>query len=444
MSDSNKVVWSEGMFLRPQHFQQQNRYMERYVEGRTAALSPYFYGFTSLNIDKEPLHLGKLSITEASGIFPDGTPFSIPDNEELPAILTIPENISNEAVYLCIPLRRSGIMETNREEEDNPQARFQAYNYDARDTSTASGQEGQIQVGKLRLCLKLGSADLSGYAVLGVARVSENNAGNAAVLDQHFVPPVLKCEIAPPLKACFEELDSLLKQRGDALGGRLSDSGRAGSAEVADYMLLQVINRVEPLIAHLSNHKALHPADLYAELVQIAGELSTFTASNKRAPALPAYQHDDLAGTYAGITAVLRQCLSTVLEQTAIAMELVERKYGIYVAPINDRSLISSASFVLAAKADMQGDLLRNRLPSQAKVAGVEKIRELISAALPGLPLRPLPVAPRQIPYHAGFTYFEVEKTGDIWESMKSSGGFAVHLGGEYPGVILELWAIRD
>ena len=444
MSDSNKVVWSEGMFLRPQHFQQHNRYIERYIEGRSVALEPYFHGFTELEIDREPLYLGKLSITSARGIFPDGTPFSLPDNEELPAILDIPENISNETVYLCIPLRRSGVMETRRDDQDQPQARFQAYNYMARDTSTASGEEAQIQIGKLRPCLKLGGKDLSGYAVLGVARIEENTTANAVSLDQHYLAPLLDCAIAAPIKANFEELKALLKQRGDALSGRLSDSGRAGSAEVADYMLLQVINRVEPLLMHLSQQKGLHPIKLYTELVQIAGELATFTTTNKRPPVLPAYQHDDLAGTFAGVSAVLRQSLSTVLEQTAVSMDLVERKYGIHVAAITDRSLLDSASFVLAAKADMQADLLRNRLPSQAKVAGVEKIRELISVSLPGLPLRPLPVAPRQIPYHAGFTYFEIEKSGDIWQSLHSSGGFAVHLGGEYPGIVLELWAIRN
>ena len=38
MSAYNKVVWSEGLFLQPQHFQQQDRYFERYVETRCQAL----------------------------------------------------------------------------------------------------------------------------------------------------------------------------------------------------------------------------------------------------------------------------------------------------------------------------------------------------------------------------------------------------------------------
>lgn len=32
MTQHNKVVWSEGLFLRPQHMQQQECYLERYVD----------------------------------------------------------------------------------------------------------------------------------------------------------------------------------------------------------------------------------------------------------------------------------------------------------------------------------------------------------------------------------------------------------------------------
>jgi type VI secretion system protein ImpJ len=133
-----------------------------------------------------------------------------------------------------------------------------------------------------------------------------------------------------------------------------------------------------------------------------------------------------------------------VLEQSAVSLDLVERKYGIHVAPITDPSLTKTASFVIAVKADIPTEMLRTRFPTQAKLAPVENIRELISTQLPGLRIRPLPVAPRQIPYHAGFTYFEIDSTGELWAAMQQSGGFAVHLGAEYPGLIMELWAIRS
>jgi type VI secretion system protein ImpJ len=142
--------------------------------------------------------------------------------------------------------------------------------------------------------------------------------------------------------------------------------------------------------------------------------------------------------------ASLRAYLSMVIEQNAIAIPLKEHKYGIRVAVLTDRTLLDSAAFVLAANADMAGDLLRRRFPSQIKIGPVEKIRQLVNLQLPGIVLRPLPVAPRQIPYHAGFTYFELDKTGAMWKELTTSGGFAFFVGAEFPGLKLEFWAIKS
>lgn len=444
MSSNNKVIWSEGMFLRPQHFQQQDRFVERLVEARTGSLGRYHWGIQELAIDSEPLSLGKISIANIKAIFPDGTPLLAPESENLPDVLDVPENTRDEIIYLCIPLKRPGSQESVRDQEDFPQARYQTYNFDARNSASASGESARIQVGKLRACLKLGSEDLSGYATIGIARILERQPDKPVQLDTSYIAPVLHCEASSEIKAYIEEVKGLMQQRGEALSHRLSDSGRAGSAEIADYMLLQVINRVEPMIHHLANLSSVHPLTLYTELLQLSGELSTFTATNKRPPEIPPYLHENLQQTYAGLFNSLRQSLSMVLEQSATSLELVERKYGIHVAPITDPSLTKSASFVMAVKADIQGDLLRSRFPTQAKIAPVESIRDLISTQMPGLKMRALPVAPRQIPYHAGFTYFEIDRAGDLWSAMQRSGGFAVHLGAEFPGLTMELWAIRN
>ena len=86
---------------------------------------------------------------------------------------------------------------------------------------------------------------------------------------------------------------------------------------------------------------------------------------------------------------------------------------------------------------------MRQQVPSQFKVGPAEKIKELVNLALYGIPLRPLPVAPRQIPFHAGFNYFQLEAKGPLWDELTSSGGIAIHVPGDFPGLQLEFWAIR-
>ena len=102
------------------------------------------------------------------------------------------------------------------------------------------------------------------------------------------------------------------------------------------------------------------------------------------------------------------------------------------------------ATFVLAAHAKVNPEVLRSRFPTQVKAGPVEKIQELVKLALPGIGLRPLPVAPRQIPYHSGFVYFELDSSSDYWKQLDKSGGFGLHVGGEFPELELELWAIRE
>ena len=131
------------------------------------------------------------------------------------------------------------------------------------------------------------------------------------------------------------------------------------------------------------------------------------------------------------------------MEQTAIAIPLVQKKFGISVATVADPTLFDTAAFVLAARADMPAEELRRRFPAQLKIGPVEKIRDLVNLQLPGIGLQAMAVAPRQIPYHAGFAYFELDRANELWRALKTSGGIAIHQAGEFPNLTTEFWAIR-
>ena len=77
MSWHDKIIWTEGMFLRPQHFQQQDRYVQQLVDGRCDGLRPYGWGFTELELDSALLLQGKLALAACRGVLPDGTPFAV-------------------------------------------------------------------------------------------------------------------------------------------------------------------------------------------------------------------------------------------------------------------------------------------------------------------------------------------------------------------------------
>lgn len=444
MSWNNKVVWSEGMFLRPQHFQQHERYVEALIKDRSDHLRPYDWGVVELAIDQDALNLGKLAVLRCVGILPDGTPINIPDDDEPPAPLDIADDWRDTEIVLAMSILRPGAADADREAGLASVARFRTEEYDVRDNNAGFDNSVQIEIGKRRLRLLPRRGDLGEYSGISVARVTEKRSDQSVLLDRQFIPPCLDCRADSILSGFINELQGLLHQRGEALAGRVTASGRGGVAEIADFLLLQAVNRFEPLIAHFSTMNDLHPETLYAHGLQLAGEMATFTSTSKRPITFPVYDHDDLKNSFKPLMDALRQSLSMVLEQNAIQLPLQERKYNIHVSAISDRSLLSSAVFVLAVRADVPVDSLTKQFPRQLKIGPVEHIRQLINSALPGIEIRPLPVAPRQIPFHAGTTYFEMVKSGEHWKQMSNSGGFAFHVAGAFPELNMAFWAIKS
>lgn len=444
MSLESKVVWSEGMFLNPQHFQQQERYIEGLVNGKFSAQGAYSWGVQEFEVDQKLLSLGKASLVSGQGVLPDGTPFSFPVIDEPPPVVDIPENTQNMILYLCLPVRRQGAKDVTIDDNTQSLARYVQKEQEIRDVTSDSADSINIDVGRLNLRLLLASDDLSGYVCIGLLRISEIRDDKSIIIDDSYIPTCLDCKKSPRIASYLTEIIGLLHSRAEAIAGRLADVSQGGTAEVADYMLLQLLNRLDPRMRHMAHINGLHPVDLFAQIVQMVGELSTFTATSKRADLFPGYLHDDLESTFVPVVNSLRNSFSTVHEQTAISLELVDKKYGIRVAEIVDRSLIGSATFVLAAKADLPEESIRNHLPAQVKIGPVERIRQLVNAAMPGIGLKALPVAPRQIPFHSGYAYFELEPQSEFWNELKHSGGFAIHVGGDFPGLVLEFWAIRQ
>ncbi|WP_179401425.1 type VI secretion system baseplate subunit TssK [Burkholderia guangdongensis] len=443
MSWNSKVIWSEGMFLQPQHLQQHDRYLQTQLEVRASGLRPYAWGFTALALDEQLLKLGKIALLSCSGVLPDGTPFNLPADDDLPAPLDIPEGTRSMLVVLALPVRRPGVPETGNGDTEENFARHRIDELDVADSNDPNADAALMQIGKLRVRLALEPDVANAYTSLGVVRVVERLPDNRVVLDPDYSPPCADYRVAARLAAFADDLVGLLHQRGEALAARLAQPGVTGVAEVADFLLLQLINRHEPLAAHLSTMTGLHPEALYRVVAQLAGELATFSRPTKRPRAYPVYRHDRLQETFAPVIDDLRAALSMVMDPHAVPIPLEERKFGLRVALVPDKNLYASATFVLAVNAQVPAETILTGFAPQVKIGPIERIRDLVNLQLPGVGLRALPVAPRQLPFHAGFTYFELDRGNELWKQFSTSAGMALHVAGEFPGLKMEFWAIR-
>ncbi|MBD3658226.1 type VI secretion system baseplate subunit TssK [Marinobacter sp.] len=444
MAMTNRVVWSDGLFIKPQHFQQQQRYLEHQINERALAVSDYLFGFSDLELNAEYLSFGRIGLVRAAGLFPDGTRFNLPLEDVMPEPLEVTDaSVANQVVYLALPLGSDSLTEV--EWPDMPVAgRFRAQAADIRDLHSIDGDAHTIDVAKVAPRLMLEQDDRSAYASLAIGRILEKRPDGSLVMDPNCLPAMLSVRAAPRLQRFVGEMAGLMRERARNIAERVGSPGQGGVADVSDFLLLQLLNRTHPRFQHLARLRQLHPERLFEALLELCGELVTFT-DESRLPREPVpYDHDLPEGCFTPLMQVLRQSLSTVLEPRAVAIQLQQRQYGLTVAPLQDNQLIGAAEFILAVKADMPLDDLRKQFLQQCKVASVEKIRDLISLQLPGIPLSALPLAPRQLPYHAGFVYFRLDDQSQAWQMLDNASGFAFHVAGNFPGLEMQFWAIRS
>ncbi|PHN57719.1 type VI secretion protein [Pseudomonas sp. ICMP 8385] len=440
----DKVIWQEGMLLRPQHLQHNDRYYHQQLARRSQLAQGYAWGFLTLEIDPQYLDMGKVVVSQASGVLPDGTLFELREPAS-PLVLEIPANSGSQAVYLALPMVAGNAVEVRQPAQADVVARYTAYEAEVGDANAGEDTRCTITCARPDFRLLLGD-DPGGQTCvkLKVAQVQDCSAQGVVALDSVFSPTFMHLHGSPFLLSCLKEVISLLAFRGDAIAERLQDAGQAAGAQMGDFLMLQLINRTELILRHDLDQARLGPDQLYQALLGLLGELSTFSSETKRACFEGHYRHSDQGASFRDLMAAIRSVLSMVLEQHAIELVLQPRQYGVLVCPVNDLNLLGSATFILAASARGDSEALRLRLPAHLKVGPVERIRELVNLHLAGISVKPLPVAPRQIPFHASKTYFMLELSARDLEQLEHSGGFAFHVSGEFADLELKFWAIRN
>lgn len=424
------VVWRDGMFLRAQHFQQQQRANAALVKGQPTSLRGYDYGFYQLRLNTEWLSQGKVAVLSAQGVFSDGRIFSFPELDAIQNHLDVDEQVKDQLVYLCLSEKAI----TSVAPKVNA----------IQDAYSTEEKLAEIEVISHNGEILLEQDDRRGYSCLPIAKIKHVRADKKVVLDDTFLAPLLNVKSETMLTQFMLEVEGLLQHRAEVLSARLTHTQQSESAIIADFLLLQLTNRYHACFSGLNSRSYVHPEMLCNTLVELVAELATFTQDTRRVHEHIHYQHDQLGPCLYALMKAVRHNLSQVLEQHAVAISLLSQNYGVYLADIHDVGLLEEAQFVLAVHADKPLAELKQHIPSLLKIAPVDSIRDLVSRGLMGVNVQALEMAPRQIPYHSQFVYFSINTQADLWQKIIDTKALALHLAGEFNDLRMELWAIRS
>lgn len=441
MSFGSRVAWREGQFLRPQHFQQADRALLWQLRVRADSLQPYAWGLTEVEIDEDLAALGKFALVRAKGVMPDGTPFSIPDDMALPA-LDIPPDTRDAVVYLTLPAAQTGAQEFEEAESAGPDIRFLVQESDIADCFSKDRSQEPIEVARPNLRMGVTRDQTYGRILCGLGQVREMQ-GKKVMFDDRYIPPLLDIRASRPLRHGLVDILGRCEQRADELALRAVEATDGGAETFASFLLLQALNRSIPVLRHFESLPVVHPERMYQELASIAGEIATLVKPERKAPPLPPYDHENLRATFEPLFDLLQSMLSAVFDRSAIQLPLEAMGPGAWTSTITDRNLYQHGYFYLAVRAAASVDEVRQMFPAVAKIGAVEKMRQIVDSALPGVPLRHTPTPPSQLRVLPGFVYFELDRGVADWRDFATATAVGLHVAGDWPQLRMELWCVK-
>jgi type VI secretion system protein ImpJ len=450
MKHLSKVVWYDGMYLGPHHFQVQTQSFEDLVTFAASNLSFAPYGILSCRIDPEALQNGNLSLVHARGVFPDGLLFQMPDADAPPPVRHIaeifPATRESLLVYLAVPPRRAdGPNCAFAPDEDPSQVRYTEEKKVLPDENTGK-DEKTVSLGRKNIRFILDVEVRDGLVLLPIARILRDGNGNL-ILDPSFIPPCLHVSASERLLMIARTLVDILEEKSAslAMARRGSAQARAGysSEDVAAFWFVHTINASLSVLRHLYLTERGHPERLFVELSRLGGALCSF-GLDSHPQTLPLYDHDNLEGCFSALDAHIRRHLELVVPSNCIVIPLVQSGRNFRFGEVADQRCLDRARWILAVRADMgEADLIAkgSRL---IKVCSRELLPDLVKTALPGLPLAHLPVPPSAIAPKVEFQYFGLSRVGSCWEHIVKTRGVGIYTPDELPNAEIELLVALD
>lgn len=440
----NRVLWGEGMFLRPQHFQQQQQYLDARLAHAFAGGQAYPWGIASLSVDEAALEAGTIRLDRLEAIFQDGTLVRAPGDDPLPesrSLEGIPGLGIDTVVHVCLPTM-SAYGGNCQVQAAGPPSRFRQAQMEAVDLFTGA-LEAEVTVLHANLRLMTEAENRDGLLSIPILRLVKAPSGQWH-RDDLYVPPSLHLGAAPLLPALIRRLLDIcqVKSQSLALGHREKAHNVAGfgTQDVASFWLLHTVNRSFPLLSHAHRHASLHPEWLYLVLAQFVAELLTFS-STLSISHVPPYRHDALTETFERLEDLIRSLLDTVISARYAVVPLETLRPGFLLGRLED-AMVDSADFYLSVATEAPAAQILDAIPMRLKVGCPDDVEKILHSALPGIRLVHAAQTPSAIPVRIGNHYFALEKHSALYENMLKSRSISIYKPQSLPDATFELYAV--
>ncbi|WP_329911733.1 type VI secretion system baseplate subunit TssK [Serratia quinivorans] len=442
-----RPLWSEGVLLSPQQFQQQSEWESFRSAGVSALASPFPWGVEKVEFNDSLLSSGLIQISQLRLWLEDG---SLIDTQisDLPPVPREIEPAHAEGrdvitVVIALPLMQSGVL--NVEHAGVISDRPLRYREEWVIVQDAFGSEDEsMAVARFNFSVRFAHESNDSWKTCPVGRLIRDGQ-NGWRQDPTFIPPVALFAASPILRERLVLLNRQLRSRRQRLMTMRRESNeRLADFAVADvslFWLLNALNSHARVLTEYEQFPARHPEQVWAELARLAGSMLTFSLDHDL-DAIPDYDHAEPAKAFPPLFELITGLLEASLPSRVIALEMSRPDEQTWKANLHDVRLREGADLYLSVRSDIPAWQIADKLPALCQAGSPDDVNEIYGAVLKGIPLIPISRVPAALPARMENQYFALDMESAAAREMQEQGVCMFYVPELLGALELELFAV--
>jgi type VI secretion system protein ImpJ len=423
----NPVAWTEGMFLRPQHFQHHDLFLEERLRYHLHALDPFHWGVRLLSVNEDALSDHRLEILELEAVLPGGTIVRYPGNAVLE---TRQFDAAAEMLDVYIGIRHTSPSDANSAaaESGRRDVRYILRESELSDLNRADAVAPvEMAYPSLRVFFSGEEQELETHESLKLAElVATGELKRPFALSRSYCPPLACLQAFPPLADRIAEIVAQIAAKVRVVAGRTTTHA---IADLPRMWMRYTLARMTPVLRHLLSTGETSPFQLYTALIETAASLASF---NLDEPAeLPIYQHENLQECFGELITFIDVQLEEAVPDRFHELQLpFDAAKKLYVTTELNTDLVDPRNlFFLAIKAELETEELVQRVVHESKAGSHGTVKVALLTNTEGVRIEHMSAAPTEIAARAGFQYFSIDPHHPKWKKVREDFDFALSLG---------------
>jgi len=422
------VHWSEGMFLRPHHFQASDRHWNELAGLHCGIDHPCGYGLVQGSVSNDALDNGVLELIGLKARMRDGTIIDSASNHvdtiDLNAKLSSDTSGQPVMVYLALPVASEG--QANVGGSVASRTRYVSTAMELPDEA-AGGNHQEISLRRWNHRILISAEDTTGFDLLPLMRLIPASGGKAKYgVDPNYFPPMISIAAWGELAALIRELRHFIGSRIKTMAGIIQDRRITLASQVEGdmekLMLMHVLNQSYGELTCIAFAPGIHPLVAYTYLCSIAGRCSIF-GPEVAAQEFPKYDHDDLATIFRWICDWIRKLINSVKEDECVQRYFVGAGRGMRVALEPDWFAPEWEWYFGVSPINCSLEecvqLLKNAI--DWKLGAFDKVEQYMTQRQPGLKLRGVRELPRALTNRGKWLFFQIVLDNEPWKQVQLS-----------------------